>query len=167
MEHGLHSWVMFLILPLFAFANAGVPIRGMSPSDLLEPVPLGIALGLFLGKQLGIFGLCWLVVKAGIARLPNGVGWLHLYGLAMLCGIGFTMSLFIGSLAFEATAGPNLIDDRVGILMGSFLSACGGVIVLLLARRFSTVPSGENKSPGAENPNPGFFAGTDRGVKSF
>ncbi len=133
MEKGLHSWVMFLILPIFAFANAGVPLKGLSPSSLMEPVPLGIMLGLFVGKQIGIFGFCWVVVKAGIARLPNKVGWGELHGLSLLCGIGFTMSLFIGSLAFEGGGGPNHIDDRVGILAGSFLSAVTGIGVLLLA----------------------------------
>ena len=135
MEHGIHKWVCFAILPIFAFANAGVPIFGMSPASLLEPIPLGIALGLFLGKQLGIFTCCWLTVKTGLAKLPNGVNWSHVYGLSLLCGIGFTMSLFIGSLAFESTGGPSPIDERSGILVGSLLSALGGVAVLALANK--------------------------------
>lgn len=139
MEHGLHSWVAFAILPIFAFANAGVPVLGMKASTIVDPVSLGIALGLFVGKQLGIFTFCWLIVKAGFAKLPNQVNWAHVYGLSLLCGIGFTMSLFIGSLAFESANGPNPVDERVGILVGSLLSALGGVGVLLLAHRRSIV----------------------------
>lgn len=140
-EHGLHPWVIFAILPVFAFANSGVPILGLSPSALLEPVPLGIALGLFLGKQVGVFGASWLAVRTGIAHLPQGVRWSQIYGVAVLCGIGFTMSLFIGSLAFEAKGGPDYaIDDRLGILVGSFLSAAMGMIILRAACP-STAPS--------------------------
>ena len=131
MEHGLHPWVVFGILPVFAFANAGVPILGLSPSMLLEPVPLGIALGLFVGKQIGVFSGSWIAVKSGLAKLPDRVGWREVYGLSALCGIGFTMSLFIGSLAFEGGAGPDYaIDDRIGILTGSFLSAVAGIFIL-------------------------------------
>lgn len=135
LEHGLHSWVGFAILPVFAFANAGVPILGMKPEALLEPVSLGIALGLFAGKQLGIFTFCWLTVKSGLANLPAKVGWIHVYGLSLLCGIGFTMSLFIGSLAFESASGPNPVDERIGILTGSLFSALAGIGVLLFAHR--------------------------------
>lgn len=132
MEHGLHPWVAFLILPIFAFANAGVPIKGMSPMALLESVPLGIAAGLFFGKQIGVFLASFLAVKVGLARLPKGISWMQLYGLSILCGIGFTMSLFIGGLAFEGAGGPDYaVDDRIGILAGSFLSALFGVIILL------------------------------------
>lgn len=131
LELGLHPWVVYGILPVFAFANAGVPILGLSPSALLEPVPLGIALGLFLGKQIGVFSAAWIAVKFGVASLPAGVNWRQIYGLAALCGIGFTMSLFVGSLAFEGAGGPDYaVDDRLGILTGSFLSAVVGVIVL-------------------------------------
>lgn len=131
MEHGLHPWVIYGILPVFAFANAGVPILGLSPSALLEPVPLGIALGLFLGKQIGVFSAAWLAVKVGIASLPIGIDWRQIYGLAALCGIGFTMSLFIGSLAFEGSGGPDYaVDDRLGILTGSLLSAILGAAIL-------------------------------------
>ena len=136
LEHGLHPWVVFGILPTFAFANAGVPILGLSIEDLLKPVPMGIALGLFLGKQIGVFGGSLLAVKCGLARLPDKVGWGQMYGLAALCGIGFTMSLFIGSLAFEGGAGPDYaIDDRLGILAGSFLSALTGVCILIATSR--------------------------------
>ena len=136
MEHALHPWVVFGILPVFAFANAGVPLAGLSLADLLQPVPLGIALGLFLGKQVGVFAACWLAVKIRVARLPQGVGWGQVYGMAVLCGIGFTMSLFIGSLAFEGGGGPDYaVDDRIGILAGSLLSAVLGVVVLRLTCR--------------------------------
>lgn len=131
LEHGLHPWVAFLILPVFAFANAGVPIIGLSFEDLLQPIPLGIALGLFVGKQVGIFTAAWLAVKTGLAQLPTGTKWGQLYGIAALCGIGFTMSLFIGSLAFEEVVATDVvIQDRLGILAGSFLSAIAGVIIL-------------------------------------
>ncbi|MDF1863100.1 MAG: Na+/H+ antiporter NhaA, partial [Verrucomicrobiales bacterium] len=131
LEQGLHSWVVFLILPVFAFANAGVPILELSMADLMKPVPLGIMLGLFVGKQIGVFGAAFLAVRSGLAQLPAGVKWSQVYGLSALCGIGFTMSLFIGSLAFEGSGGPDYaIDDRLGILAGSVLSAILGVFIL-------------------------------------
>ncbi len=133
LEHALHPWVVFLILPIFAFANAGVSFRGMSFDILLEPVTLGIILGLFVGKQLGIFGTIWLSNKTGIARKPDSVTWQHIYGLAALCGIGFTMSLFIGTLAF--TSAELEREVRLGVLVGSTLSAILGTILLLLANR--------------------------------
>ena len=101
MEHGLQPWVAFLILPLFAFSNAGVNLTGISAGEILNPITMGIAIGLFLGNQFGIFGACWIAIKFGIAKLPTGSNWQQLYGIASLCGIGFTMSLFIGTLAFE------------------------------------------------------------------
>ena len=108
-----------------------MPLAGLTLASLFEPVPLGIALGLFLGKQLGVFGASWLAVKSGIASLPDGANWRHVYGVALLCGIGFTMSLFIGSLAFEPTGGNgDAFDERLGILAGSFLSAIAGIVVL-------------------------------------
>ena len=100
MEHGLHPWVAYGVLPIFGFANAGVSFAGMGWDDLVHPITLGIALGLFLGKQAGIYGTIWLSVRLGIAREPAGAAWLQIYGMAILCGIGFTMSLFIGSLAW-------------------------------------------------------------------
>ncbi len=130
MEHDLHSSVAFIILPLFAFANAGVSLQGLTMAALTAPVPLGIALGLFVGKQLGVFGLCWLGIRLGIARLPQRVNWSQLYGVAILCGVGFTMSLFIGSLAFEDAASPYLYQDRLGIISGSLLSAVVGYLWL-------------------------------------
>ena len=126
LEHDLHPVVAFGILPLFAFANTGIPLTELSWSDLFAPVPLGIALGLFFGNQIGVMGMSWLAVRFGIARLPAGVGWSELYGVSILCGIGFTMSLFIGSLAFEV-GGPDIaVDERLGILVGSGLSAIFG-----------------------------------------
>lgn len=131
LEHALAPYVLYLIVPVFAFANAGVVLRGLSPADLLEPLPLGIALGLILGKQIGVFGLTFLLVRSGLARLPHGAGWLHLYGIACLAGVGFTMSLFIGSLSF---ADPALMNQvRMGVLAGSFVSASLGFTALMCA----------------------------------
>ncbi len=127
-EHGLHVWVAFLILPLFAFANAGVSLKGISLADLLAPLPLGIALGLFIGKQLGVFSLAWLAVKLGFAKLPEDTNWCQVYGVACLTGVGFTMSLFIGTLAFEGDAMLNSV--RLGVLMGSIASGVMGFVML-------------------------------------
>jgi NhaA family Na+:H+ antiporter len=129
-EHALHPYVAFGILPLFAFANAGVSLAGVSLSTLFRSVPLGIALGLIIGKPVGVFGASWLSVKAGIAKLPERMSWRELYGVATLCGVGFTMSLFIGSLAFEH-GGPDYATlDRLGILTGSLVSAVWGYLIL-------------------------------------
>ncbi len=131
MEHELHLWVAFMVVPVFAFANAGVSLMGMSMGTLLEPVPLGIAAGLFLGKQLGIMLFCGGAILLGWARLPAGSSWMGLYGVSILCGVGFTMSLFITSLAFEAGVdGGPMSADRLGILIGSALSAVTGYLVL-------------------------------------
>ncbi len=130
MEHDLHAVVAFFILPVFAFANAGINLSGVGMEELLHGVPLGIMLGLFFGKQIGIFGLCWLAIKMGMAKLPQGVSWLSLYGTAALCGIGFTMSLFIGSLAFEETNVNLLFDERLGIIVGSLASGLVGFFIL-------------------------------------
>jgi len=132
LESDLHHVVAFAILPIFAFVNAGVPLAKLGLDDLLHPVPMGITLGLFLGKQVGVFGICWLAIKLGFARLPAGATWGSLYGVSVLCGVGFTMSMFIGSLAFE-NEGMNLrllFDDRVGTIVGSLLSALLAYIVL-------------------------------------
>ena len=131
LEHGLHPYVMFLIVPVFAFANAGVNLSGMGLGDLFQPLPLGIALGLILGKQLGVFGMTFVLVKAGWARLPEGSSWLQVYGIACLAGIGFTMSLFIGSLSFDSEEQMNLV--RMGVLAGSLVSAALGYTVLRVA----------------------------------
>jgi NhaA family Na+:H+ antiporter len=131
MEHFLHGWVAFFILPVFAFANAGVPLAGISLEALMRPIPLGIGLGLFLGKQIGVFGLCWVTIKCGWAQVPKGVTWSQLYGLACLCGVGFTMSLFIASLAFEGSGAPVFnAEARLGILAGSILSGITGFMML-------------------------------------
>jgi NhaA family Na+:H+ antiporter len=131
LEHALHPWVAFGILPVFAFANAGVSLAGLGLEDLLQPIPLGIMLGLVIGKQLGVFSFAWLAVRLGLARLPAGVDFKQIYGAAILCGIGFTMSLFIGMLAFENTAsGEVVVTDRLGVLSGSLISAVVGYVVL-------------------------------------
>jgi len=130
LEHDLHAVVAFVILPIFAFSNAGLNITGVNSGQVFHNVPLGIALGLFFGKQIGIFVICYLTIKMKFASLPNGMSWSALYGTATLCGIGFTMSLFVGSLAFEAT-GINLIfDERLGIIMGSLTSGIVGYLIL-------------------------------------
>jgi len=130
LEHDLHSLVAFVVLPVFAFANAGITLAGVEASYLLHDVPLGIAMGLFAGKQIGVFGLCWLAVRMGFASLPRGMNNASLYGTSLLCGVGFTMSLFIGSLAFEETQVNLLFDERLGIILGSLLSGLGGYLVL-------------------------------------
>jgi len=132
LEHGLHPWVAYAIVPLFGFANAGVSLAGLGASQLFAPLPLGIAAGLFVGKQLGIFGSVWLAVRLGWASRPSGATWLQVYGVALLCGIGFTMSLFIGALAFPGN--PALVEEaKIGILGGSILSALAGFLALRLA----------------------------------
>jgi len=130
LEHTLHPWVAFGVLPIFAFANAGVSIVGLSITDTLHPVPLGIMTGLFFGKQIGVLAMCWVAVRLGIASPPVGVGWWQLYGTTLLCGIGFTMSLFIASLAFEQGATAYMGLERLGILIGSFVSGLFGYVVL-------------------------------------
>jgi NhaA family Na+:H+ antiporter len=130
LEEMLHPWVAFGVLPVFAFANAGVSIAGLSMTDMLHPVPLGIASGLIVGKPIGVLALCWLAVRLRLASLPAGVGWWQLNGTASLCGIGFTMSLFIASLAFEQGGSAYLGFDRLGILAGSLVSGLLGYIVL-------------------------------------
>lgn len=144
LEHALHPWVMFLIVPVFAFANAGVSLAGLSFDALLEPVTLGIILGLVVGKQIGVFGFSWLAVTLGLAKRPVGAGWMHVWGVALLCGIGFTMSLFIGALAFEHVQSESyLVANRLGILGGSLISALLGAVVLSLAPRAEPVPATE------------------------
>lgn len=131
LEHALAKPVAFIIVPLFGFANAGVSLAGFGMSDLASPLPLGIAAGLFLGKQLGIFAAVWLTVKSGFAQAPRGATWLQIYGIALLCGIGFTMSLFIGGLAFPDV---HLVDEaKIGTLVGSLVAAIAGFLVLRFA----------------------------------
>lgn len=130
LEHELHGPVAFIILPIFAFANSGINLTHITVDEMLHPVPVGIALGLFFGKQLGVFSFCWLAIKSGLTKLPSGMSMLSMYGIALLCGIGFTMSLFIGSLAFETSGMTLLFDERLGIIAGSVASACFGYFVL-------------------------------------
>lgn len=121
LEGDLHPWVVYLILPIFGFANAGVPFDGLTFKSLLEPVTFGIIMGLIAGKQIGIFGTVWLCVKSGLCEKPEGATWIQIYGMAILCGIGFTMSLFIGGLAFSSV--EMQAEVRLGVLVGSFISA--------------------------------------------
>lgn len=129
MEHALHYWVAFMILPLFAFVNAGVDLRGISLEEMFNPVPMGIMLGLFIGKQVGVFGFSWLAIKLKLASLPTGSNWQQLYGVSILTGIGFTMSLFVDSLAYNDTQIYHY-TDKLAILLGSFLSGIVGYLVL-------------------------------------
>ncbi len=135
LEHMLHPYVAFMIMPVFAFANAGIPIAGLSMDALTHPVPLGIMTGLFFGKQIGVLGFTWLTSVLRIGRLPEGVTWLQLYGVSALCGIGFTMSLFISSLAAEQAGTELIARYRLGILEGTVLSAITGYLILKFALR--------------------------------
>ncbi|MCG8355347.1 MAG: Na+/H+ antiporter NhaA [Kiloniellales bacterium] len=130
LEHELHPWVAYGVMPIFAFANAGVPLGGLSFADLLAPLPLGIAAGLFIGKQVGVMSFVWIAVRIGLCRLPPGISWAQIYGVALLAGIGFTMSLFIGTLAFEDPSQASGV--RLGVLCGSITSAICGYLLLRL-----------------------------------
>jgi len=147
LQSSLHAPVNFIILPLFAFVNSGIIFESLNIHDLTDSVTLGIALGLLLGKQAGIFIFSWIAVKAGLGRLPYGVNWAQIYGVAVLSGVGFTMSLFIGSLAYQCSGGQcfDITDDRLGILLGSFFS---GIIGYLFLRQSLT------KKPFASTKNP-------------
>lgn len=136
LEKSLHYWVSFLILPIFAFANAGVNVGGLTLGSLAHPVTLGVIVGLVLGKQVGVFAFSWLAVTLGWARPPANASWGHLFGIAALCGVGFTMSLFIGSLAFEHLPQTELLTaNRVGILAGSAISGMVGFVALRMASK--------------------------------
>ncbi len=130
----LFFWVSFVILPLFALTNAGISLTNISVTQLLDPVPLGIAAGLLFGKQIGIFSFAWIAVKIKIAQLPNDIAWKQLYGMAIICGIGFTMSIFIGNLAYGAASAELIVLNKLGVLVGSVLAAMLGYIFL----RFKT-----------------------------
>jgi len=130
MEHDLHSLVAFFILPVFAFCNAGINLEGVGFEQVMHSVPVGIALGLFVGKQVGVFGFCYLAIRMGLTALPKGMTFTSLYGTAALCGIGFTMSLFVGSLAFEETGVNLMFDERLGIILGSLASGVVGYFVI-------------------------------------
>jgi len=134
--HDLHPYVAYLVLPLFAFAKAGVSFAGLSLEQAFAPLVLGIALGLFLGKQVGVFGMAWLATALKLGRRPTRATWAELYGVSLLCGVGFTMSLFIGALAFPgAIDSPEQVEVKLGVLAGSFLSAATGAAVLVAAGR--------------------------------
>jgi len=130
MEHDLHSLVAFFILPVFAFCNAGINLEGVGIEQVMHSVPVGIALGLFVGKQVGVFGFCYLAIRMGLTALPKGMTFTSLYGTAALCGIGFTMSLLVGSLAFEETGVNLMFDERLGIILGSLASGVVGYFVI-------------------------------------
>lgn len=149
LEHAIHPWLAYLVLPVFGFANAGVSFAGMSIKMLLDPVTLGVALGLFAGKQIGVFGAVVAAVKLGWAQRPAHAGWWHLYGLSLLCGVGFTMSLFIGLLAFADS--PELeAETKIGVLLGSLSCMALGALVLLLAPKLDR----------SSRPNPDRTGGT-------
>ena len=131
LENALTPYVLYLIVPIFAFANAGVDLGNIALSDLFSPVPLGIAGGLVLGKLVGVFGMTFLLVKLGVARLPEATNWTHIFGLSLLAGIGFTMSLFIGGLSFSDPTVMNLV--RLGVLSGSVIAAVSGYVILYMA----------------------------------
>lgn len=137
--HTLHPWVAFAIMPAFAFANAGVSLAGLSWQTIAAPVTLGVALGLFIGKQVGVMAAVALARITGIARLPEGAGWAATYGVAVLTGIGFTMSLFIGSLAFPGA--EHIVEMRLGVIGGSILSALSGLLVLAIVTRRRVAPA--------------------------
>ena len=128
LEHGLQPYVGFLIVPLFAFANGGLSFAGMTLGALATPLTLGVALGLLVGKFVGVMGACWIMVRAGLAALPQGADWRHMAGLALLAGIGFTMSLFIGGLSFGE--GPQMDAVRLGVLVASGTAALAGFALL-------------------------------------
>ncbi|MEQ1611930.1 MAG: Na+/H+ antiporter NhaA [Hyphomicrobiaceae bacterium] len=146
-QTALHPWVTFLVTPLFAFANAGVSLEGFTLAKLVAPIPLGIAAGLFIGKQVGIFGASYLAIKAGIAQMPEGATWRQIYAVAIIAGIGFTMSLFIGMLAFDDPA--HAADVRMGVLVGSLLSAVVGFLLLKRATGQTSHPAGSTKAGAA------------------
>jgi Na+:H+ antiporter, NhaA family len=133
LEHGLEPWVAFVIMPVFALANAGIRVSGSFGASLVDPIALGVILGLFVGKQLGIVVSCWALIRSGLGSMPSQATWRQLYGVSLLCGIGFTMSLFIATLAFEH--GDTLVPAKIGVLTGSLISGIAGYAVLARARR--------------------------------
>ncbi len=133
-EHALQPWVAYLILPMFAFANAGVSLHGVTLGTLMQPVPLGIAAGLVAGKALGVFGASWLLIRLAGARMPTHSSWGQLFGVCVLCGVGFTMSLFIGTLAFEGAHPMYEAQVKLGVLLGSLVSGIVGAALLLVQR---------------------------------
>lgn len=142
-EHGVHNWVAFVILPLFAFANAGISLKGITVDSLSEPIPMGIATGLFVGKQVGIFAACLLAYMLGLAKKPEGATWPQVYAVCILCGIGFTMSLFIGGLAYQGNA-DLYTQTKLGVLGGSLISGIVGYVMLSICLK-----TGKHASPAA------------------
>lgn len=134
-EHALHPWVAFAVLPMFAFANAGVSLEGVTLATLVQTVPLGIAAGLLVGKAVGVFGASWLLIRFGGAQLPAQADWVQFFGVCLLCGVGFTMSLFIGALAFQGQGGDYETQVKLGVLGGSLLSGLLGTAMLLRRAR--------------------------------
>jgi NhaA family Na+:H+ antiporter len=134
-EHGLHPWVAFLVLPVFAFSNAGVVLAGVTLDTLLAPIPLGIILGLFVGKTIGVFGVSYLLIRVGWVKAPVGANTMQLLGISILCGIGFTMSLFVGGLAFVGLDPSYTLQLKIGVLGGSLISGIVGTVLLLLAAK--------------------------------
>jgi len=131
LEHSLHPWIAFMVLPIFAFANAGVPLTGITLDDMMNPLTLGIIAGLFFGKQIGIFTLLWITIKTGLSPKPEGTNWLQLYAVSVLCGIGFTMSLFIGALSYEGVELQAYV--RLGVLIASVMAAILGYVLLRIS----------------------------------
>ena len=152
MEHALHPWVAFLVIPIFGFANAGVGLLGLQISDLFAPLPLGIALGLLIGKQVGILGFAWAAVKLGFAKLPEEVNWRQIHALSLLAAIGFTMSLFIGNLAFDSAAQVDAV--KLGVLSGSTIAAIAGFLLLR-----ATLPAEDVKPQSAPTASADEYAG--------
>lgn len=146
LEQDIHPIVAYIVLPIFAFANAGVYLWDVTVGMLMAPLTLAIALGLFIGKQIGILSFVWLVLKLKLARMPLGASWMQIWGVTMLAGIGFTMSLFIGSLAFPAEMAEYRVETKLGILIGSFISAVTGIVLLWLS---STKPASPQRHPEA------------------
>ncbi len=138
-EHVLHPWITFLVLPVFAFVNAGVVLEGVQWATLVQTVPLGITVGLLVGKAIGVMGASWLMIRWGGAELPNGASWGQFFGVAVLCGIGFTMSLFIGSLAFAGQSAELDVQLKIGVLCGSVISALLGTLILLNCKKQDTL----------------------------
>ena len=130
LEHDLHAAIAFFVLPIFAFCNSGITLSGVSADFFTHTVPIGITLGLFVGKQIGVFGFIWVGIATGMAQMPEKMNWGSLYGMTTLCGIGFTMSLFIGSLAFNQSVEQMIFDERFGIVFGSLISGAFGVMIL-------------------------------------
>ncbi|GAA5135222.1 Na+/H+ antiporter NhaA [Thalassotalea piscium] len=147
-EQGLHPWIIFFVLPLFAFANAGVGLTNVSADKLFTPISIGIIGGLFIGKQLGIFTACFIAIKLKLCRMPKGATWSQLYGVCLLCGVGFTMSLFIGSLAFEEQGLAYQTQVKVGVLVGSLISAVAGTLLIRKSSKLktATIDSATDKS---------------------